>query len=546
LDQVQSFVSDQQPTAVIEKLEHGSVTARVQVGARLLFGRNDDCDVVIENRRVSRKHAEIVFRRDQYVLLDLRSSNGTYLNGDEVTGEQPLGFGDTIEIDEHEFLFTDLSSPHLAENPTNILHKLPAPEPPNPSASRLQAVMSVTASISRSLTPEALFTDVLRAILTVFPDANRAFILTPDASDVLRIRSRQLQFENDNVMSRAPVSKFVAEKVMNSGEAMLSLNAPDDPQLDPSVSVRDLQIASLICAPILSSDNDVQGVIYVDSFAEKPAFDKDVLDMLATIATIVGQFVENSKLQETRLRAELLQRELQLAQDVQQMLIPRESPEIDGYAVIHEYQPAGVLAGDYVDYFMLDDGQLAIAIGDVVGKGAPAALIMARMHSAVRLIVRSGEEPGRAIGMLDKAIAESNDAMMFATFALVLLNPATHEITFVDAGHPPPIRRRGSEVGECFSRDDKGIVLGLGGTHVFFTKTLKLEPGDSFVLYTDGVTEAKDSARDLFGDERLIDAIRTAPDDAEAIRDKIVQRVSEFQDEAAAPDDMSIVVLQRT
>ena len=541
-------MKDQQPSfpAVIERIEHNAVTARVEVGKRLVFGRSEECDVVIENRRVSRQHAEIVYRSDRYMLTDLRSSNGTYLNGIEVTGETALSVGDTIEIDEHEFLFTDIASPSLVESPTNILHSMPTPDPGNPSASRLQAVMAVAASISRSLTPEALFTDVLRAVMNVFRDANRAFILTPDASDVLRIRGRQTRFEDDNALARAPVSKFVAEKVMTSGQAMLSLNAPDDPALDPSASVRDLQIASLICAPIPSSTSNVQGVIYVDSFADGPAFDKEALKMLATIATIVGQFVENAQLHETRLRAEILQREMLVAQNVQQMLIPHHSPEIPGYSLQHEYQPAGVLAGDYIDYFSLDDGRFVIAIGDVAGKGAPAAIMMARMHSAVRLILRSGVEPGRAIGLLDKTIAESNDSMMFATFAVVILDPETHEITFVDAGHPPAIRRRGDEVGECFDRAQKGIVLGLGGTHTFQTTSLKLEPGDSITLFTDGVTEARDASRDLFGDQRLVDAIASAADEAEAIRDMIVQRVSEFQDDSSAPDDMSIVVLQRT
>lgn len=538
------MTKDQPLPAVIEKVEHGAVVARVDVGVRLVFGRSEECDVVIENRRVSRQHAEIVLRSDQYLLTDLRSSNGTFVNGTEVLGEVALNFGDTIEIDEYEFLFSDVSSPALVGNPTNILASLSGRNGENPSASRLQAVMAVAASISRSLTPEALFTDVLHAVMSVFRYANRAFILTPDASGVLRIRNRQTRFEDDNMLARAPVSKFVAEKVMQSGDAMLSLNAPDDPALDPSASIRDLQIASLICAPIPSSD-EVQGVIYVDSFAQGPAFDKEALKMLATIATIVGQFVENSKLQDVRLRAELLQREMQVAKDVQQMLIPADSPQIEGYSVQHEYQPAGVLAGDYIDYFSLDDGRVVIAIGDVAGKGAPAAIMMARMHSAVRLILRSGEEPGRAIGRLDKVIAESNSAMMFATFALVVLDPVTHEITFVDAGHPPPIRRRGEQVGECFDRAQKGIVLGLGGTHVFHTTKLTLEPGDSITMFTDGVTEAKDASRDLFGSQRLIAAIGAAADDAAAIRNNIVQHVAEFQDESSAPDDMSIVVIRR-
>lgn len=533
-------------TAVVERIQNGAIVARVAVGRRLVFGRSQECDVVIENRRVSRQHAEIVFRSKQYLLADMGSSNGTLVNGHEITGEVVLNFGDEIDIDQFTFVFTDTSAPSLTENPTNILHSLAPPEPGNPAASRLHAVMSVAASISRSLTPEALFSDVLTAVMNVFNKANRAFILTPDTHEKLAIRSRLTRFNDDNVLARAPVSKFVAEKVWKTGEAILSLNAPDDPKLDPSVSIRDLKIASLICAPIRSSTGDSEGVIYVDSFTnEGPAFEKESLKMLATIAAIVGQFVENSKLQETRLRAEILQREMRVAKDVQQMLIPDEPPQIDGYSIAHTYQPAGALAGDYIDHFDLQDGRIAIAIGDVAGKGAPAAIMMARMHSAVRLILRSGDEPGRAIGRLDELIAESNEAMMFATFALVILEPAKHEITFVDAGHPPAIRRRGSEVSDCFDFDKKGTLLGLGTTTDFFTRTLAMEPGDSIVMYTDGVTEAKDGERNLFGTERLNKAIESATDTADGIQDAILNSVAGFQHEDSPRDDVSLIVIRR-
>lgn len=538
--------SDSHPVAVVEQIDNGAVVNRVQVGKRLLFGRSEDCGIVIENRRVSRRHAEIVYRSGQYFLIDLRSSNGTFLNGLEINTEVALSFGDDIEIDDYKFRFVDVAQPDLIANPTSILHRMPTPDPKDPSASRLQAVMAVAARISRSLTPEALFQDVLGSLMGVFPEANRGFILTPDTNDTLRIRSRMTKFEEDNLLARAPVSRFVAEKVMSSGEAMLSLNAADDPNLDPSESIQELQIASLICAPIPTSSGRTQGVVYIDSFASGQPFDDQALEMLATVATIVGQFLENANLQETRLRAELLQKELQLAQDVQRMLLPQQEPAVAGYSFTHEFRPAGVLAGDYIDYIHLPDRRIAFAIGDVTGKGAPAAMMMARMNSAVRLLLKDEGDLATAVRRLDEVLAESNEATMFASFGLAVLNPESHELQFVDAGHLPPLRRRGQEVVECFDRSRKGILLGIGGgEHSFSTDSVVMEPGDSIVMVTDGVTEARNDQRELFGTARLCEAVRAADDDAEAIRESILSAVSDFREDGSPGDDLSIVVIRR-
>jgi len=535
----------QRPKAVVERIEFDSVVERVDVGMRLLFGRSEECDVVIQNRRVSRNHAQISYRSGQYLLVDLRSSNGTYLNGTEITGEAVLNYGDEIDIDEYLFRFVDAEPPTMAESPTNILYSLATPSPTvNPTESRLQAVMAVAASISRSLTQEALFNDVLKAVMTVFRAANRAFVLTVDATEDLQIRSRLTRFDAENALAHAPVSRFVAQKVFSAGEAILSLNAADDPQLDPSASVRDLQIASLICAPIPGSNGKTLGVVYVDSFSKGKTFDEHSLEMLATISTIVGQFVENARLQETRLRAELLQREMQLAQDVQQMLVPSNPPELLGYGFAHEYEPAGVLAGDYVDYIELADGRVAIAIGDVAGKGAPAALMMARMSSAVRLVLQGEQDIAAAIQRLDAVLAEKNEAMLFASFAIFVLDPATHQVMFVDAGHPQPILKRGSTAEECFDTENKGTVLGIGTGRSFRNQTMPLHPGESLVMITDGVTEARNEERDLFGVQRLIAAVQSADDSAEGIRAEIVRQVGEFQ-HGDNSDDMSIVVLRR-
>ena len=537
--------SGQTAVPIVEQLRHGTLIDRHPVAERLVFGRSDECDVILGSRRVSRQHAEL--RRDsshRFVLEDLGSSNGTFVNGRQISRPAPLAFGDEFEIGDCQFRFLDLAPPSLVEDPTSISHRLSGRGTAHPSASRLQAIISVAQSISRSLTPNALFEDVLRAIMGVFRKANRAFILTPDEAGVLQIRSRLAQSEDDTFLARAPVSRFVAEQVMTSGEAMLSLNAPDDPKLDPSVSIRELKIASLMCAPIPTSDGTPQGVVYIDSFARGPMFDESALELLATIATIVGQFVENSKLHETRLRAELLEREMQLAHDIQLMLVPQEEPTLPGYSLAHEYQPAGALSGDYVD-FSLADGRLALAIGDVSGKGAPAALMMARMHAAVRLVLQDCSHLADAVGRLDRVLAESNEAGMFVTFALAVIDPQAHEIEVVDAGHLPPLYRHNGTTTECFPGQNKGIVLGIGGEHVFPARRMSLSAGDSLVLITDGVTEARNADRAIFGTDRLIASITSAPDRADAVRQQILQDVEEFRGPTPASDDLSIVVVRR-
>jgi phosphoserine phosphatase RsbU/P len=260
----------------------------------------------------------------------------------------------------------------------------------------------------------------------------------------------------------------------------------------------------MMCVPLLDQDqSETIGVIQIDTRSVDPGFTSEDLDLLVSIAVQAEMALEIAKLHEENLRQREMERDLEFATQVQLGFLPKERPKILGYAFADYYEAALRVGGDYFDYISLPDGKLALALGDVAGKGMPAALLMARLYSSTRFQLFTVDTPSEALNGLNKDIASSGLGHRFITFVLMVLDPETGEMTVSNAGHLPPILRRRNGSLELICKEESGLPLGIIPDQEYQSVRLKLELGDALFAYTDGITEAMRDDREIYGRERL-------------------------------------------
>ncbi|MCX6356978.1 MAG: SpoIIE family protein phosphatase [Candidatus Aureabacteria bacterium] len=253
------------------------------------------------------------------------------------------------------------------------------------------------------------------------------------------------------------------------------------------------------------------------------------------------------ELTETTAAKERMESELTIARDIQMSMLPKQSPpfpgrrELDIHAVL---EPAREVGGDLYDYFFLDDGRLCFLVGDISGKGVPAALFMAMTITLIKATARQVTHPEEILARVNRQLTYQNDSCMFVTLFCGVLNTATGELSYSNAGHNPPLLvRRVNGIEEVAGAS--GTVLGIDEKAVYARGETRLAPGDALVMYTDGVTEAFDGEREMFSEERLKAAVKACRgESAGAIAACVLRGVGEFVGGAPQSDDLTIVVIR--
>ena len=267
--------------------------------------------------------------------------------------------------------------------------------------------------------------------------------------------------------------------------------------------------------------------------------------MLVSVGAQASLAIENARLHEDLLQRSDIERELRFATQVQLGFLPDHRPSPPSYEFFDYYEPARRVGGDYFDYINLPDGRIAIGLADVAGKGIPAALLMARLYSAVRFHLFTQTTAGKVLSALNEEIHSQGMGHRFVTFVLLMLNPVTHELVIANAGHLPPIVRSPQGKAVSIGRKESGMPLGIRPNQEYGELPLKMEPGMALTVYTDGITEAMNAASDLFGRARLEQLIAANATSAEQLVKTIVTDVDRFCGHRPQRDDMCVVCLRR-
>ena len=242
-----------------------------------------------------------------------------------------------------------------------------------------------------------------------------------------------------------------------------------------------------------------------------------------------------------------MKRDLEIAREIQSWLVPSEAPDVPGADIAFATRPQNSVAGDYYDAFYPNPDErerLMVVIADVVGKSVPAALLMATLQASLRTIAGENAPLADLVARLNRyACAHSLDGRRFTTAVLAEYNPVSRRLVYVNAGHNAPILRRAN--GDLLQLDVGGLPLGIQSNVAYETAALELQPGDTLILFTDGVVEAFNEGGEEFGNVRWLDAIRSLPDWSAAETLKfLMKRVDEFVGATRQSDDITCLVFR--
>jgi phosphoserine phosphatase RsbU/P len=539
-------------------------------GPSIVLGRHPGCDIVLDSDAVSRQHARIVSLDGRFQIEDLHSRNGTMLNGRLVNGRQPLVDSDELGICDLAFVFhenvplpTEVSRRRELtaaeammvddERPSSgstIMSKLTVGADSCGmrlevnSEAKLKALIEIGQSLGKALSLAEVLPKLLDSLFAIFLQADRGFIVLRDGRSG-RLVPKAVKHRRLDDLETVRVSRTIVNNVMKTKEAILSADAATDARFDMAESIVDFQIRSMICAPLIASDGEALGVIQLDTLDRRNRFRQGDLDMLASVAAQAAIAVENAQLHENAMRDEGLQRELVLAHEVQRGFLPAGAPNIPEYDFFDFYEPANQLGGDYYDYIELPGGRLGIVVADVSGKGISASLLMAKLSAETRYCLAAETEPSRAMARMNRLFCESVWDDRFVTMVIAILDPRRHEVSLFNAGHLPPLWHRGPGVVEQVAHAETGLPLGVDCQAVYVPHLMSLAPGDSLVMYTDGITEAMNATDELYGAERLVSLLGTDVSSAEPLGRCILDDVKRFVGARAQSDDMCLTCFGR-
>ena len=339
------------------------------------------------------------------------------------------------------------------------------------------------------------------------------------------------------------ISRSIVDHVLGQKKAVLSQDAGADKNLPTSASISDLKIRSVMCVPLLTPDNKAIGIIQLDT-SDRRQFNEDDLDVLAAVASQAAISIQNASMLESLLERERLNRDLRIAEQVQKRFLPQEVPTVAGYEFFAFYQPTYEVGGDYYDFVRLSDDRMALAVGDVSGKGVAAALMMAKFSGDTRYSILTDTAPAPTASRLNGLLCAAGIEDKFITLGLCVLDAPARKLTLTSAGHTPVIIRRtdgrAEEVGQAVS----GLPLGIMEDSTYEQTEVQLDPGDVVVLYSDGVTDARSPADELYDSQsnhRLIKRVAQASGGPAAVGRAILQDIREFSAGHSQADDITLV-----
>ena len=550
---------------------------------RTTIGRSARNDLCVEDPFTSRLHAEIRRQGDNFLLTDLGSANGTYLNGARMTAAAQLQDRDRVRIGETEIEYSEKADTAPTGSRTSILLSdsgagavpeatitaesrksasdllssleavqrtqiRPAPGQIGYAQDDTLAIISrVSLTLLSPLSLEETLEQVLDCVFAALP-ADRAYMLLlekreADGEPELVCKALKSRSIAPNSLSQVEISRSISEQVLNHGVSVLTQDALHDPRFQEHRSIALGGIRSVMAVP-LTIGGRVLGMIYVDSPFHTNRFTERDLQLCTLIAGVAAIRLENVRLLEVQLEKKRLADELAVASEIQLRLHPATSPPIPGYDLIGVSFPCYEVGGDYYDFIAKRDGRFAIALGDVSGKGTGAALLMSSVHAAVRAQTTTRLSANEVVREINLYIYDNTPSNRYVTLFYSELDARTHELIYINAGHNPALLVRQS--GEVTRLDIGGFPVGITPDGDYREGWAQLSPGDVLVIYSDGASESLDEKGEEFGEQRLIEIVqKNRTRTAAGIRDRIEEALAQFVGKAKSVDDLTLVILKR-
>jgi sigma-B regulation protein RsbU (phosphoserine phosphatase) len=418
-----------------------------------------------------------------------------------------------------------------------------APKAPQPSGERLELLYRLSQAFNSTLDLDKVLNRVMDEVIATM-HAERGFVMLVDSDGKTTFRAARGLEQKTLEDPQFQVSCSVIEKVLQEGQPILTSDAMSDERFNMRKSIMAMGLRAILCVPLKNKD-EILGAIYVDNRLRAGIFQRDDLSMLASIADSAAIAIENARLYRLAIEQGRLERELQMARKVQSGLLPHDLPQFSGWQFAARWQPAREVGGDYYDFISLRNQCLGVLIADVTDKGMPAALFMAATRNFVRTSADSSSSPVECMTRVNRLLHAESDDTMYASMFYAALDLATGELTYVNAGHNPPLYLSAA-ADKAIELEHTGMWLGVDENSKFEQRAINLQPGDLLLLYTDGVTDALNAAGEEFGLDRVRQILyqqRNAS--AETISEVFIQTLAAFTVNSAPFDDITIVVIKR-
>ena len=522
------------------------------------IGRKVDNDLQVMSNSASRRHGSIICENGVYYLVDTGSKTGVFINGKRVE-RTPLSHLDRIslgKVDEcHiEFLASDaaveqLSSAAVPPHMVSGERRLAATA--KEQLKNLARYVEVNQAFKFSLTPN----DVLRLIVDAAVElaaAERGLILlmTPQGKLVFKV-ARDNKRNNVSRQDFA-LSTSVVKQVLRKNQTVV-LNVEDGAS-DVGHSVMHLGLRTAICVPLIrfqmhermdatsEGRRELIGVLYLDSRMTGGKLSQTSLGLLESLAFEASKAFENVRLMNEEQEKQKLEREFQTAREVQVALMPVNSVKSERFDLAAHSLPCRYVAGDFYDLLTLPDGRVALTLADVSGKGISAALLASMAQGAIEAQFSTGHSPAEVATALNRVILNRSAANHFITMFCAVVD-SDGGLAWVNAGHNPPILAR--REGQTETLSTQSLVAGAFDFAEYHVSHTKLGPGDVVFTFSDGVTEAVNSSGEIFGDERLLELVRTSVSlTAEQIKDRVLEELLAFTSGLPQGDDVTVVALK--
>jgi phosphoserine phosphatase RsbU/P len=529
--------------------------------AEFEIGRRETNDLRLAGSEVSRDHAVLVTANGQYVIRDRSSRYGTYVNGEQVT-ERAIAHGDRVRLGrsggaEMVFLIENAAPITAVERSTTT------------AVGDLRQIAALLDGL-RALGSGRVLDDVLSLVLDSAIDisgAERGFImlssapsrpeaLESDAPEELEFKLARGRGRSTLSGSSFATSRKIPEEVFRTGEPRLVADLLDGELANVHMGTVALGIRNVLCVPLRlvryldradagAGEERRIGVLYLDSRDKGTLMSTSTRAALETLATEAAVAIENARLYRETMEKARMEQEMRIAAEIQQALLPKSVRTGGYFAAAAASLPCRSIGGDFFDYVDLPDGALGFALGDVAGKGPPAALLSAMMQGMFAAQAASSDSPSQTIARVNLALYRRGIESRFVTLMYGTLRP-DGRLTYCNAGHNPPlVISRVGDVSTVRRLEQGGPIVGLFELAAYDEETITLNPGDWLIIFTDGISEAMSAAGDEYGDDRIVACVEAnAGLQPRELLEALFADVKDFARGAAQSDDITGMVLR--
>ena len=530
---------------------------------QMVIGRSMSSDVAINDRFLSRHHARLRREGEDWLIEDLGSRNGTFVNGARVDVATAVHPGDIITMSasvirvsgegavrppagafDHpaeaasllrpasELLSMSTALPSAVEDPTGAAVRR--------QAERLRILNEVHQALAESISLDELLDLILDRVFDHLRPEKGAIYLAAPNGEIFRAAERPVGMTDDP----STLSTSLCREVLDKGMAALVHDLEADARFAEAQSLLDSGVRSLAAAPLTHAAGTL-GMIVLSSSARRRVFSEEDLELLTSLASVAALRIRNVALTEEAAERRRLQDEVTLARQIQMSLIPDQLPDVPGWELHGGNVPSRGVSGDYFEVIeRLDGRECVLFIADVSGKGIAASLLTAYIVALSSAPIEDGLPPEEVFARVSRRLYRRTPTERFATALLVALDPAAATIRFANAGHNPALLLRADGTTEHLAAT--GIPLGLLPAAEYTSEELAMAPGDLLVLYTDGIVEAIDPDEQEFDLPRLEELCRRhSAEPLPAIAEALERDLEAFVRGVPFADDRTLVMLRR-